>query len=632
MPARPRKRPKRQPVKRQSKLAAAVKRAGGAGKWARAASVKELEDAVTAAKQAYYNSATPLVTDAVFDELFDVLKERAPRSPALGTGAKVRSKVKLPVSMGSLDKAKDADDLGRWAARQDADRYVIMDKLDGVSFLLHHSHGGDLRLFTRGDGRHGQDISAWLDALGLPVPKAGTAVRGELIMGEARFNAVWAKHAANARNLVSGLVNRKKLHDGLKDVHAVGYELIGAKMSPEAQLRKLKADGWRIPAFKVTNQLDAEKITNMLVTRKAKSPYRLDGLVLSVNEPRPRPRSGNPSYSVAFKKNLESDAAVVEVEDVVWRETRYGRIHPRVKIKPTRMGGVTVSYANGHNAAYIRKEGIGPGAKVKAIRAGDTIPYIMEVIKPVEPKMPGVPYEWEGLHTVVPKGDAGKEAELRATEFFFSSLGIEGIKYGTVSKLDAAGYETLIDIVRMPEDEMVDVLGRAGGRRLAKALDALYGSGVRLDKLLVASGLFPGVGRTRFAQMVEAVPDVMAMHKADLKEELEGLPGWGGSLVSTVLGGLPAFKRFAKDVDLEWSTDPSTGSMAGEVILFTGFRDKGLAAAIEAAGGRVAGNWSAKVTVLVTKDGSSTSAKAKAARRSGVPIMGPDELRERFDL
>ena len=79
--------------------------------WAKKAEIDHLEKAVLAASDAYYNSSSPLMSDAAFDKLFDTLKKRAPRSPALGTGAKVRNKVKLPVNMGSLDKAKDDNDL-----------------------------------------------------------------------------------------------------------------------------------------------------------------------------------------------------------------------------------------------------------------------------------------------------------------------------------------------------------------------------------------------------------------------------------------------------------------------------------------------------------------------------------------
>ena len=461
---------------------------------------------------------------------------------------------------------------------------------------------------------------------------AGTAVRGELIMSEARFTKTWAKHAANARNLVSGLVNRKALSDRLRDVHAVAYEIIGRKMSPEAQLRKLKSGGWRIPAYRVTTDLDAERLAGELAKRKAKSPYRLDGLVIAVNEPRPRPRSGNPQHMVAFKRNLESDAVVADVTDVVWRATRHGKLRPRVRIKPVQLSGVKVEFISGHNAAYIRRESIGPGARVKVIRSGDVIPYIMEVVKAAKPKLPTVPFEWDGVDAVVPEGTGSDEARMRATEFFFSSLGIEGIKYGTVSKLAGAGYGTLVEIVRMPEVEMVDALGKAGGLRLSKALDSLYESGVRLDAFMAASGVFPGVGRTRFAQLVDSVPEIMDLRPRELHQAMIGLPGWGSSLAASVSRAMPEFRRLAKELELDWRTDAPAGSMSGEVVLFTGFRDKGLAKDIEGAGGRVAGNFSAKVTVLVTKDGTSSSAKAKAAKRSGVPIMGPDELRERFGI
>lgn len=614
----------------------------GIGKWAAKAKLPDVEKLVVDSKHHYYNSSRPILSDADFDDLVDALKRRSPRSKALGIGAKVRDKVRLPLHMGSLDKVKTGQDLARWIARQEAEKYVVSDKLDGVSFLLARYGQGDgyedARLYTRGDGRNGQDISAWLPHLDMPMPPRHTAVRGELVMSEAKFKQVWAKHAANARNLVSGLVNRKTLADGLEHVDAVAYEFVGSSpMSPQAQLLKLKKLGFRVPAYLVTNDPGFEKLSGRLAKRRSGSRYAVDGLVLAVNEARKRNTSGNPKHMVAFKQNLDSDAKIVDVVDVVWRTTRHGRIAPRVKIRPTQLSGVKVTWISGQNLAYIVKEKIGPGAKVKVVRSGDVIPYIVEVVKPAaHPKTPDHQpgfERWtrEGVHAVLPKGTRDAEAEMRSTEFFFSTMGIEGIKYGTITKLANAGYGKLLDIARMPEEEMVEVLGQAAGRRLSQGLDGLYDAGARLDLLMAASGAFPGIGKTRLGQAVESIPRIMKLGGGQLDKALSVLPGWGDLLVDGVVSNMPKFKRFVEDMDIEWHLpEARRGAFAGETVLFTGFRDRGLSVKIERAGGKVAGNWSAKVTLLVTKDGRMDSTKAKSARRAGIPIISRDELVSRL--
>lgn len=105
--------------------------------WAQKADIKDLEDAVTKAKTAYYNSAEPLLTDKEFDLIEDVLRERKPRSRALSTGAPVQSldKVELPYAMGSQNKVKTSDQLDRWLDKNESLSYVVSDKLDGISFL-----------------------------------------------------------------------------------------------------------------------------------------------------------------------------------------------------------------------------------------------------------------------------------------------------------------------------------------------------------------------------------------------------------------------------------------------------------------------------------------------------------------
>ena len=72
---------------------------------------------------------------------------------------------------------------------------------------------------------------------------------------------------------------------------------------------------------------------------------------------------------------------------------------------------------------------------------------------------------------------------------------------------------------------------------------------------------------------------------------------------------------------------PTGTSMEGQKVVFTGFRDKDLQAAVEAAGGEMQSGVSGKTTILVTKNPNSTSGKVQKARDKGVKIVGIDELR-----
>ncbi|KAG1668737.1 hypothetical protein FOA52_014283 [Chlamydomonas sp. UWO 241] len=64
----------------------------------------------------------------------------------------------LPIYMGSLDKIKnDPKALERFKSA--FDKFVVSDKLDGVSALLVSDGDGRMKMYTRGDGTYGQDVS-----------------------------------------------------------------------------------------------------------------------------------------------------------------------------------------------------------------------------------------------------------------------------------------------------------------------------------------------------------------------------------------------------------------------------------------------------------------------------------------
>lgn len=85
----------------------------------------------------------------------------------------------------------------------------------------------------------------------------------------------------------------------------------------------------------------------------------------------------------------------------------------------------------------------------------------------------------------------------------------------------------------------------------------------------------------------------------------------------------------AKILDHVTIKEPVTGgSLAGQVIVFTGFRDADLQSELEAAGAVVKSSVSKKTTILVAKDPNSTSSKLKKARENGTSVIGIDKVRE----
>ena len=126
----------------------------------------------------YYNSESS-ITDAEFDGLVEYYETKFDESFFhLGPSGKVE----LPVYMGSLDKCKDDNSLNIFKKRiidyhssynilnptynKYPNKVVVMEKIDGLSCLL-EIIGKEVKLFTRGNGYNGTNISSLRDDLNL---------------------------------------------------------------------------------------------------------------------------------------------------------------------------------------------------------------------------------------------------------------------------------------------------------------------------------------------------------------------------------------------------------------------------------------------------------------------------------
>lgn len=378
--------------------------------------LKLVEDIVRDAKDLYYNTGKQLkltqqqiqmlpkkladsvkkhgtnMTDALFDIFEDYVKEEDTNSLALKVGAPVKKqKVKLPMPMPSLNKKKQ-DTIATWVKEESELDIVLSDKVDGVSLGIVFDGTGERKLYTRGDGTYGSDISYMADALKIPRIKKKLKVRAEIVMEEAKFSK-WEKDFANPRNMVSGITNRNSVHPALKDCKVLAYQIIGKKLTPELQFEQLESLGFKTPwwvAIEAT-QLSRKSMENYLRQRKEKAQYAIDGLVVARNVVE-SVTADNPENMVAFKNNEVEERATAIVEKVEWRNTRTGMLFPRIVIEPIKLSGVTITYVSGKSGSFIKNSGIGPGAEISIARSGDVIPDVRSVIKKVKSQLPDVEY------------------------------------------------------------------------------------------------------------------------------------------------------------------------------------------------------------------------------------------------
>jgi hypothetical protein len=138
--------------------------------------------------------------------------------------------------------------------------------------------GASCKAYTRGDGSVGQDITYLMPHLRIPKKSKFKKVRGEIIMKKSVFESSWSKDFENARNMASGLVNRKDIHNGVRDTDVVVYEVIEPRGVPSQQLKDLHAEGFNVVPHKVFKVLTEQDLIEYYAERRKKSKYEIDGL------------------------------------------------------------------------------------------------------------------------------------------------------------------------------------------------------------------------------------------------------------------------------------------------------------------------------------------------------------------
>lgn len=199
--------------------------------------------------------------------------------------------------------------------------------------------------------------------------------------------------------------------------------------------------------------------------------------------------------------------------------------------------------------------------------------------------------------------------------------------------------KTIGDLYRLQEDQFasLEMDGRRVGGMAKRALKSLHSKKeITLDHFVGSLGI-PLVGRKGVLLLMKAgFDDLDKLDRASFGE-LAAVDGFGPTKAASFEAGFASRKNLMLDILAagvsikEPEVVQQTGTaMAGQVVCMTGFRDKDMATAIEAAGGEISSGVSKKTTLLVAKDPASTSGKAKKARSQGTEIIGPDAMWDRL--
>jgi len=389
--------------------------------------IQHLEEKYLKAKIAYYEG-TPFLTDAEFDALEALLKEKGSKAIEQVGSKRKDFDFAHPTKMLSLAKIQTEEgnymeaDFQKWFQKRsqmiNGHKPILYasPKFDGNAINIIY-RGTDLaNVLTRGDGFTGKDVTKRFVAAGKVPEKIFLLgidefskedvieIRCEVVIRAQLFEDKYSQEFANPRNYVAGVIGKDD-EDVTKMSELVLIPLnylINHKHAPAAIFEKNLAfskDYNTIMTFDTY-----ENVIKSHENLRKQYPFQLDGVVIAFPWEFRNQLGENdhdPEWAIAIK--FVPVETITSVEGIEWNLSKRGEIIPTLLLKPVLLDGSTVRRASGYNASYVIENGVAPGAIVSIAKAGDIIPEIQKVVA-------GVPinFEWDVLPKTCPA--CGSEA------------------------------------------------------------------------------------------------------------------------------------------------------------------------------------------------------------------------------
>lgn len=618
---------------------------------------EQLEEIITYAANKFFNTKKPIMEDNVYDILIDFLHTKFPKSKVLkNIGSKITGKniVTLDYWLGSMDKIKPGSkELDKWTGLYKS-KYVLSDKLDGISALVVYRADNTINMYTRGTASEGLDITPLVKYFNLPsfdtikmkAKKKDVlmAFRGELIMDKETFSKNWSKVMKNARNTVSGLVNSKKINPQLAiDTKLVLYEIVDPPMTIEDQYKTIKKMGFNTVNYKIVTKIDYESLSEYFKKRRTDSEFMVDGIIVTDNGIHERNTKSNPEYAFAFKDILEDQIAKTNINDIEWNISKDGLIKPVLILEPTQIGGVEISRVTGHNAKNVVDNKLGPGAVIELIRSGDVIPYIQKVIKPGKVVLPTGKWHWNSTNVdIVCDSLDTNDVLIKNIYYFFSSLDTKGLGEKIVEKLVSAGFNSVKKILQATEIDFLKADGfkEKSAKNLVESIKKAV-TNIKLTKFMAATNkLGAGLGEERMKQVIENYPNLLSDYKkwseTEFVSKLKELSGWEEKTSSLFVSNFDTFINFYKDIQSFITIETmqvkkiTKNKYTNMIIVMSGFRDAQLHKFLEDSGAKLTNSVTKNTDLLIVKDEATIAdqtGKVKKALELGIDIITKDQVK-----
>ena len=367
----------------------------------------------------YYVLNKPELSDQDFDMLMHELQELEsrhpemadPNSPTQRVGSDLNqnfTQVAHKYPMLSLANTYNEQDVADWydsvkRGLDGEDFEVCCEmKYDGLSISLTYIDGKLVRGVTRGDGVHGDDVTANVKTIrAIPlVLKEGSGypqefeIRGEILMPWNVFERLNAEREAaeeplfaNPRNAASGtLKSQNSKLVASRQLDAYLYYLLGDTLPSDGHYENLEtAATW---GFKISQGMKKVKklqeiydYINYWDTERKNLPVATDGIVLKVNSLRQQRALGytakSPRWAIAYK--FKAEQACTRLNEVTYQVGRTGAVTPVANMDAVQLAGTVVKRATLNNEDFIRNFDLHIGDYVYVEKGGEIIPKIVGV-------------------------------------------------------------------------------------------------------------------------------------------------------------------------------------------------------------------------------------------------------------
>ena len=644
----------------------------------------------------YYVLNTPSISDFEFDALMHELQQLEALHPELADPNSPSQRVGSDLSQGfeqvthkypmlSLANTYNQQDVREWydsvsrGLGGEPFEVCCEMKYDGLSISLTYEHGRLVRGVTRGDGVHGDDVTAnvrTIRCIPLVLPGSGYPdefeIRGEILMPWNVFDQLNAQREAageplfaNPRNAASGTL--KSLDPQLvasRKLDCYLYYLLGEDIPGDGHYENLAAAaswGFKMSqGMKKVSTLDEiYQFIDHWDTERKNLPVATDGIVLKVNSLRQQRVLGytakSPRWAIAYKFKAERE--LTQLCEVTYQVGRTGAITPVANMLPVQLAGTTVRRATLNNEDFMRSLDLHEHDYVYVEKGGEIIPKIVGVeVSRREPQAQPVRfvtrcpecgaelvrYEGEAAHYC--PNDAACPPQIKGRiEHFIArkAMNIDSLGPETVDEYYQRGL--IHNIADLYDLRVADI--SAGGTKLRSAqkiVGAISKScEVPFERVVFALGIrFVGETSARLIARHFGNIDALMAATPDQLVEIEGV---GDVIAGSVIAYfrdpvnreiVERLRAYGLKMSIEKKADaPTSQLLAGKSIVISGVfahhsRDE-YKAMIEANGGKNVGSISSKTSFILAGDNMGPS-KLQKAEKLGIAIVDEDTFLKEY--